>query len=330
MAAGGCLLLAACSANPTKTAKVGSDSGVAASPRVVAEGEAVPKGGGKRHVGKPYQIAGRTYTPTDNPEGYRAEGLASWYGAAFHGRKTSNGEIFDKASITAAHPTMPLPSYARVTNKNNGRSIIVRVNDRGPFHRGRVIDVSRRAAEALAFRDRGVAKVAVEYVGPAALEGSDDDRLMATLSIDGNPAKMDLGSSGTMLAAAEPAATATGRAALESATGAEAATMRSSLAAESKPAVPATKLAAAQPMPMPAPALDSAGMAELSSGATGDVATGGDAGGATPSATADARVAAGFAAIGEPMPLKPTISAGNQSQMLVAPTLGSMALSGWR
>jgi hypothetical protein len=151
---------------------------------------------------------------------------------------------------------------------------------------------------------------------------------MATLSLDGNLAKMETGGNGTMLAQAKTAPALTGRAALEGSIG-EGAGMRSSLAAESKPAAAPAKIKlATAPLPMAAPTLDSAALAELSGGSTGDVS--GDGGGATPSANADARVAAGFAAIGEPMPLKPTISADNGSQMLVAPTLGSMALSGWR
>ncbi|CAA9306588.1 MAG: Septum-associated rare lipoprotein A, partial [uncultured Microvirga sp.] len=115
--------------------------GVYASPRVIEDGQPVPKGGGREMVGKPYQVAGRTYVPRDNP-GYSRVGLASWYGSDFHGRLTANGEIFDRESLAAAHPTMPLPSYARVTNLENRRSMIVRVNDRGPYHADRVMDVS--------------------------------------------------------------------------------------------------------------------------------------------------------------------------------------------
>ncbi len=112
---------------------------------------------------------------------YRAEGLASWYGDDFHGRETANGEVFDRESISAAHPTLPLPSYVRVTNLANGRSLIVRVNDRGPYHGNRIIDVSKRAAHLLGFYDRGTATVRVEYVGRAPIEGSDDRILEATL-----------------------------------------------------------------------------------------------------------------------------------------------------
>ena len=143
-----------------------------ASPRVIAGGP-VPKGGGQYLVGRPYHVNGRTYVPTEN-DNYAATGIASWYGDAFHGRRTANGEIYDMAAITAAHPTMPLPSYARVTNIGNGRSIIVRVNDRGPYAPGRVMDVSSRVADLLDIKGAGTAHVHIEYVGKAPIEGSDD------------------------------------------------------------------------------------------------------------------------------------------------------------
>ena len=162
--------------------------GVRASPRVVADGEEVPKGGGGFMVGKPYKIAGKTYLPNEKP--YAVEGTASWYGADFHGRRTANGEIFDRKSISAAHPTMPLPSYARVTNLRNSRSMIVRVNDRGPYHGGRVMDVSQRVAEALDFRSAGTARVKVEWVSRAKIGGDDDAYLLATLR-DDSPAALD-------------------------------------------------------------------------------------------------------------------------------------------
>jgi rare lipoprotein A len=156
------------------------------SPKVVADGEPVPKGGGSYKVGQPYRLNGKTYTPSENPS-YRGEGMASWYGPDFHGRLTANGEVYDMHSISAVHPTMPLPSYARVTNLDNGRSIVVRVNDRGPYARNRVIDMSIGAAKALDFYKRGVARVRVEYVGRAPMEGSDDRQLLATLR-HGRPA----------------------------------------------------------------------------------------------------------------------------------------------
>jgi rare lipoprotein A len=157
--------------------------GVSASPRVVEDGQPVPRGGGVYRVGTPYVVAGRTYVPTEDPN-YRAEGLASWYGDEFHGRMTANGEVFDLNAISAAHPTLPLPSYVRVTNLSNGRSIIVRINDRGPFHGNRIIDVSGRTAYLLGFRAAGTAWVRVEYVGRAPIEGSDDRVLEATLRED--------------------------------------------------------------------------------------------------------------------------------------------------
>jgi len=181
------LLVANC-AGP-KTSKIDPKYGVSPSPRVVADGESVPKGGGFSKVGKPYVIAGEVYTPKDMKK-YSATGLASWYGSQFHGRMTANGEVFDTDSVTAAHPTMPLPSYIRVTNTLNGRSIIARVNDRGPFHSKRLIDVSERVAEALAFRNIGTARVKVDYIGRAPTDGSDDAILMASLKTDGSPATL--------------------------------------------------------------------------------------------------------------------------------------------
>jgi rare lipoprotein A len=186
----GCVALANCSA-----AKIGDKY----SPRVVEDGQPVPKGGGVYRVGQPYAINGQTYYPSDNPS-YRAEGIASWYGPDFHGRLTANGEVFDMHGISAAHPTMPIPSYARVTNLGNGRSIIVRVNDRGPYARSRIIDVSIGAANALGFYGDGLARVRVEYVGRAPIEGSDDRVLLATLR-EGRPAQVP---SQLMVASAGP------------------------------------------------------------------------------------------------------------------------------
>lgn len=182
----GCLLLANCSSSSKLTSRVDPRYGVAASPRVVEPGQPVPKGGGVYRVGKPYMVGGREYVPEENRH-YRGEGLASWYGDDFHGRLTANGEIYDMGAISAAHPTMPMPSYARVTNLASGKSLIVRVNDRGPYHANREIDVSAKAAELLGFKGNGVARVRVEYVGPAPIEGTDDRMLMATLR-SGTPA----------------------------------------------------------------------------------------------------------------------------------------------
>ena len=186
IASGGAVVVLSLALASCSNSKVDSKYGVTASRRVVEPGEPVPKGGGVYRVGKPYSVAGHTYVPEENP-GYNAEGLASWYGVAFHGRLTANGEVFDMQSISAAHPTLPMPSYVRVTNLANRRSMIVRLNDRGPYHPGRVIDVSERAAQLLGFHSSGTARVRVEYVGRAALEGSDDNKLAATLR-EGNQA----------------------------------------------------------------------------------------------------------------------------------------------
>jgi rare lipoprotein A len=199
----GVTAIALMAANCSSNVRGGIDPkyGVAPSPKVVADGQPVPKGGGREMVGKPYTVAGRTYVPDATPR--PAEGLASWYGSNFHGRMTANGEVFDRASIAAAHTTMPLPSYARVTNLQNGHSMIVRVNDRGPFHGNRVIDVSERAAMALGFRQQGTARVRVEYVGRASTNGSDDRILMASLRTDGQPASLT-NTPATMIAQAAP------------------------------------------------------------------------------------------------------------------------------
>jgi rare lipoprotein A len=173
------LVLANCSSSGIGS-RVDPQYGVSSSPRVVALGDPVPKGGGTYRVGKPYVVAGRVYVPEENVN-YREEGLASWYGDDFHGRLTANGEIFDMSSLSAAHPTLPMPCYVRVTNLGNGKSLVVRVNDRGPYHGNRVMDVSSRAAELLEFKGGGVARVRLEYVGRAPLEGSDDRQLIATL-----------------------------------------------------------------------------------------------------------------------------------------------------
>lgn len=137
------------------------------------------KKSGRAVVGKPYQIKGRWYYPQNDPT-YKRIGEASWYGSDFHGRLTANGEIYDMNLLTAAHPTMPLPSYARVTNLKNGSSIIVRVNDRGPFMKDRIIDLSKQAAEILGYATAGVANVKVEYVSEAPVGYYDGAYLMAS------------------------------------------------------------------------------------------------------------------------------------------------------
>ncbi len=255
--------LANCSSATQKvgTAKVDPKYGVAPSPRVVADGKPIPKGGGRDHTGKAYRVAGKTYVPNLN-EKYTATGTASWYGADFHGRLTANGEVFDKHSIAAAHPTLPLPSYVRVTNLANSRSMVVRVNDRGPFHGGRIIDVSRSVADALDFRRAGTAQVKVEYVGRASLRGSDDRKLLATLQIDGRPAgggaPVAPVAAPVMVASAEPVQPAPAAAAPSMA-------YASSAAAQ---APVATAAASAIPMPVPRPDFGQQGVAMASAAPT--------------------------------------------------------------
>lgn len=174
---GGCLALANCA---KYSGRIDPRYGVASSERVIPLGQPVPKGGGYYRVGEPYVVAGRTYVPHEDVS-YSAVGYASWYGDDFHGRYTANHEIFDENAISAAHPTLPLPSYVRVTNMQNHRSIVVRVNDRGPYVGNRLIDVSVRTAKLLGFYGHGLAKVKVDYIGRAPLAGSDDRKLEATL-----------------------------------------------------------------------------------------------------------------------------------------------------
>jgi rare lipoprotein A len=120
-------------------------------------------------IGPPYQIDGTWYRPQFVTE-YEATGIASWYGEAFDGRYTANGEVYDMAALTAAHPTLPLPSLVQVTNLANGRSLLVRVNDRGPFVADRLIDLSQAAASELGFERAGLARVQVVYLGLAQLD----------------------------------------------------------------------------------------------------------------------------------------------------------------
>ncbi len=137
-----------------------------------------------------YSVLGKQYSVLDSGHGYVEQGGASYYGKKFHGRRTSSGEVYDMYAFTAAHKTLPLPSYARVTNLDNGKSLVVRINDRGPFHKGRVIDLSYAAAVKLGYRDKGVARVEVRTLVPgeerlagprAAAEATAMDKLVKTL-----------------------------------------------------------------------------------------------------------------------------------------------------
>jgi rare lipoprotein A len=130
--------------------------------------EPVPRREARAATGNrsPYTVLGKVYRVRDSADGYVERGVASWYGTKFNGRATSSGELYDICQFTAAHKTLPLPSYVRVTNLDNGRSLIVRVNDRGPFHDGRVMDLSYAAAVRLGVDRTGTARVQLEAVGP--------------------------------------------------------------------------------------------------------------------------------------------------------------------
>ena len=134
--------------------------------------QSAPPAQGEYKVGKPYQVGGIWYVPAEQP-GYDQTGVASWYGEPFHMKATANGELFDMAGVSAAHTTLPLPSMVEVTNLDNGKTLVVRVNDRGPFVGNRIIDLSREAARRLDFDRQGLAQVRVRYVGPAPLLGPD-------------------------------------------------------------------------------------------------------------------------------------------------------------
>ncbi|MDZ4375994.1 MAG: septal ring lytic transglycosylase RlpA family protein, partial [Phenylobacterium sp.] len=169
--AAGAALAACASVQPRYSSQAGASS----------QSKPGPGGtGGVRKVGKPYQVGGIWYVPREQPD-YDARGMASWYGQQFHLRATANGEVFDMNALSAAHTTLPLPSMVEVTNLENGRKLVVRVNDRGPFHDNRIIDMSQAAAIELGFHRQGLAKVRVRYLGPAPLTGPSDGVRVADL-----------------------------------------------------------------------------------------------------------------------------------------------------
>jgi rare lipoprotein A len=174
-----CALVAACGGAPkapdkaapaqTKKPAYYADDGppLAIPADIAAIPDAVPKDEPyHRYANRPYTVFGRAYVPVVNNDPVRERGLASWYGRKFHGQKTSNGEVYDMFAMTAAHKTFPLPSYARVTNVKTGQSVVVRVNDRGPFHEDRIIDLSYAAAAKLGIAGPGSGMVEVERVFP--------------------------------------------------------------------------------------------------------------------------------------------------------------------
>lgn len=154
------LLLASCGSPVVR------DSGPTKAVDLSGVVDAVPRHDRRTRAGNnpSYKVLGKTYQVLPDSKGFRQQGVASWYGRKFHGRKTSNGEIYDMYAMTAAHKTLPIPTYARVTNHSNGRSVVVRVNDRGPFHDDRVIDLSFAAASKLGYANSGTAKVSIEAI----------------------------------------------------------------------------------------------------------------------------------------------------------------------
>lgn len=124
-----------------------------------------------KFANRPYKALGKQYVPMTSLQPFRQRGLASWYGKRYHGQKTSSGEVYDMYQMTAAHPTLPIPSYARVTSTKNGKSVVVRINDRGPFRSGRVIDLSYVAAHKLGYIQAGEAMVEVESIVPGRSAG---------------------------------------------------------------------------------------------------------------------------------------------------------------
>ncbi len=145
---------------------------------------------GRYKVGNPYQIGGIWYYPQED-YAYDETGIASWYGTEFHGRATANGDVYDMNALTAAHRTLPMPSFVRVTNLENGRSLIVQVNDRGPFAKSRIIDMSRRSAQLLGFQKRGTARVRVQILADRSRAIATRMKAQVELAKIGSPITVD-------------------------------------------------------------------------------------------------------------------------------------------
>lgn len=156
------LVLAGCSSLEPRDSAPSIRLDPEAIPDAVPRFEVIGRAGNR----SPYEVLGKTYHLLPTPIGYVEEGIASWYGTKFHGRRTSNGEVFDMYAMSAAHKTLPIPCYARVTNLENGRTAVVRINDRGPFHSDRLIDLSFAAATKLGYMDKGTARVRIEVLDP--------------------------------------------------------------------------------------------------------------------------------------------------------------------
>jgi len=203
--------ISGCSSTPTTTTTSDNDAYPSAPIDVSQVPDAVPKAEPKSRYGNPpsYKQFGNQYYVLDSSHGYREQGIASWYGTKFHGRRTSSGDPYDMYTMTAAHKTLPLPSYARVTNIENGKSVIVRINDRGPFHDNRVIDLSYAAAHRIGVLQNGTGKVIVEAIDPlnpnavlanSAAQGLNNNTVIASAAADNNPLFVELAPSNVPLA----------------------------------------------------------------------------------------------------------------------------------
>lgn len=182
------LLLAGCGVSP----RVVKDGGPRHPVDVSHVGNAIPKAEVRTRAGNksPYTVLGKTYHVMSSSRGFSQEGLASWYGNKFHGRQTSNGEVYSMFGMSAAHKTLPIPCYVRVTNLENGRQIVVRVNDRGPFHQGRIIDLTYAGASKLGFLDSGTARVRIEALeADGSFAGSESVSSDPSVAVSSAPAR---------------------------------------------------------------------------------------------------------------------------------------------
>jgi len=162
-------VLAACSSTAPRSGGYYKDDGPHANPpaNLASIPDAEPRSEPlHKYANRPYEVFGKKYVPLASVQPFSQRGVASWYGKKFHGQKTSSGETYDMYKMTAAHPTLPIPSYVRVTHVGNGKSVVVRVNDRGPFHAGRIIDLSYVAAYKLGYVGAGSAQVQLEAIVP--------------------------------------------------------------------------------------------------------------------------------------------------------------------
>jgi rare lipoprotein A len=214
------LLVAACGSTPPRTEEPGAPEarppgkggyykddgpGENVPPNLASIPDAVPRvEPPHRFANRPYNVFGKDYVPISLSQPYREQGMASWYGKKFHGQKTSSGEVYDMYAMTAAHKTLPIPSYARVTNLANGKSVVVRINDRGPFHSDRIIDLSYAAAYRLGYVAAGSARVEVESVNPET-----SSRVQVAAIADKAPEKAELDAKGAAQAKATVEAKAT-------------------------------------------------------------------------------------------------------------------------